>query len=261
MGNNLQIFNFNNNEVRTLMIDDEPYFVGKDVASTLGYKNTKDALSKHVDTEDARGSRITTPSGIQNMKVINESGVYSLIFGSGLDSASEFKHWVTKEVLPSIRKNGAYLTDTKIEEVLTNPDTIISLAQQLKTEREEKLVLTQQVAESRPKADYYDKIMKSKSLVTISQIAGDYGWSAQRMNTMLHELGVQYKVGGQWLLYAKHKDHGYTFSDTANITGKDGEDKVVMNTKWTQKGRVFIYNLLKANDIVPTIERELDMEA
>ena len=256
MTNEVQVFNFENSEIRTTVIDDTPYFVGKDVAKTLGYKDTVNAIKSHVDDEDKRGWQITTPSGNQNMTVVTESGVYALIFGSKLPSAKKFKRWVTNDVLPDIRKHGAYLSNDKIEEILTDPETIISLAQQVKDERAKNALLTQQVAESRPKADYYDKIMQSTSLVTITQIAKDYGWSAKQMNDKLHELGVQYKIGGQWVLYSKYQDKGYTFSHTVDITKKDGSTDVKMNTKWTQKGRLFIYNLLKENDILPTIERE-----
>lgn len=199
--NEIQVFNFEQSNVRTVMIDNEPYFVGKDVAEVLGYKNTKDSLGSHVDSDDKqiiqRSENATLDIPNRGLMVINESGFYSLIFGSKLDSAKRFKKWVTSEVLPTIRKNGGYLTDSKIEEVLTDPDTIINLAKQLKEERNKKLMLQQQVAESRPKADYYDRIMKSKSLVAISQIAEDYGWSAQKMNAKLHDLGVQYKVSWQ----------------------------------------------------------------
>ena len=256
MTNTVQVFNFENSEIRTTVIDDTPYFVGKDVAKTLGYKDTVNAIKSHVDDEDKRWWQITTPSGNQNMTVVTESGVYALIFGSKLPSAKKFKRWVTNDVLPDIRKHGAYLSNDKIEEILTDPETIISLAQQVKDERAKNALLTQQVAESRPKADYYDKIMQSTSLVTITQIAKDYGWSAKQMNDKLHELGVQYKIGGQWVLYSKYQDKGYTFSHTVDITKKDGSTDVKMNTKWTQKGRLFIYNLLKENDILPTIERE-----
>src|SRR5699024_1993174 len=256
MTNTVQVFNFENSEICTTVIDDKPYFVGKDVAKTLGYKDTVNAIKSHVDDEDKRGWQITTPSGNQNMTVVTESGVYALIFGSKLPSAKKFKRWVTNDVLPDIRKHGAYLSNDKIEEILTDPETIISLAQQVKDERAKNALLTQQVAESRPKADYYDKIMQSTSLVTITQIAKDYGWSAKQMNDKLHELGVQYKIGGQWVLYSKYQDKGYTFSHTVDITKKDGSTDVKMNTKWTQKGRLFIYNLLKENDILPTIERE-----
>ncbi len=108
MANEVKAFNFESNEVRTVLIDDEPWFVGKDVATILGYKNTNDAMSRHVDVDDKRGARITTPGGKQQMNIINESGVFALIFGSELDSAKRFKKWVTSEVLPSIRKTGSY---------------------------------------------------------------------------------------------------------------------------------------------------------
>lgn len=256
MTNEVRVFNFENSEIRTTVIDGTPHFVGKDVAEILGYKRTADAIASHVDSEDKGVGEIETPGGVQKLVVINESGLYSLVLSSKLPSAKKFKRWVTTDVLPDIRKHGAYLSNEKIEEILTDPETIISLAQQVKDERAKNALLTQQVAESRPKADYYDKIMQSTSLVTITQIAKDYGWSAKQMNDKLHELGVQYKIGGQWVLYSKYQDKGYTFSHTVDITKKDGSTDVKMNTKWTQKGRLFIYNLLKENDILPTIERE-----
>ncbi|KAA8455275.1 phage antirepressor KilAC domain-containing protein [Weissella paramesenteroides] len=256
MANEVQVFNFENSEIRTTLIDGTPYFVGKDVANILGYKRTADAIASHVDSEDKGVGEIETPGGVQKLVVINESGLYSLVLSSKLPSAKKFKRWVTTDVLPDIRMHGAYLSNEKIEEILMDPETIISLAKQVKDERAKNALLTQQVAESRPKADYYDKIMQSKSLVTITQIAKDYGWSAKQMNDKLHELGVQYKIGGQWVLYSKYQDKGYTFSHTVDITKKDGSTDVKMNTKWTQKGRLFIYNLLKENDILPTIERE-----
>ncbi|MDF8375188.1 phage antirepressor [Weissella paramesenteroides] len=265
MANEVQVFNFEQMNVRTVEINNEPWFVGKDVANILGYSNTNDALTKHVNSKDRRGSQVTTPSGTQQMTVINEAGLYDLIFDAARQSrnsemkrvAGEFRDWTTHEVLPSIRKHGAYLTNEKIEEILLSPDTLIKVATELKNEREKNVLLTQQVSESRPKADYYDKIMQSKSLVTITQIAKDYGWSAKQMNDKLHSLGVQYKIGGQWVLYSKYQDKGYTFSTTVDITKRDGSSDVKMNTKWTQKGRVFIYNLLKVDDILPTIEQEI----
>lgn len=259
MTNEVQVFNFENSEIRTTVIDGTPHFVGKDVAEILGYKRTADAIASHVDSEDKGVGEIETPGGVQKLVVINESGLYSLVLSSKLPSAKKFKRWVTTDVLPDIRKHGAYLSNEKIEEILMDPETIISLAQQVKDERAKNALLTQQVSESRPKADYYDKIMQSKSLVTITQIAKDYGWSAKQMNDKLHELGVQYKIGGQWVLYSKYQDKGYTFSTTVDITKKDGSSSVRMNTKWTQKGRVFIYNLLKENDILPTIERKMEV--
>lgn len=117
------------------------------------------------------------------------------------------------------------------------------------------LVLEQQVHELKPKADYTDIILKNKGLVTITQIAKDYGMSAKEMNNLLHNLKVQYKQSGQWLLYSKYHNKGYTHSETVDIIRKDGTPDIKMNTKWTQKGRLFIYDLLKKNGILPVIER------
>lgn len=233
--NTPQIFNFEQNEVRTILVNDEPYFVGKDVASVLGYSNTKDALSRHVDLEDKMGSRITTSGQSREMTIINESGLYSLILKSKLPSAKKFKRWVTSEVLPAIRKHGGYLTPEKVEEALLNPDTIIQLATQLKEERTGRLIAEQKIAEYEPKISYLDSILSSTDSVTISQIAADYGMSPQQMNKLLHKLGIQKKVGNQWLLCKKHMNQGYTKSHTTEIPKADGGSKIVMNTKWTQK--------------------------
>jgi len=116
----------------------------------------------------------------------------------------------------------------------------------------------QVISELKPKADYTDTILKNKGLVTITQIAKDYGMSGQEMNTVLHEHGVQYKQSEQWLLYAKYQNKGYTHSETINITRKDGRPDITMNTKWTMKGRLFIYGLLKKSGVLPVIEQKED---
>lgn len=142
MENEIQLFNFDNQQVRTLAINDQPYFVGKDVAEILGYGDTNQAIRKHVDDEDKLTRQFNGSGQNRTMTVINESGLYDLIFDASRQSknpdiqrrAKKFRHWVTSEVLPSIRKHGAYMTDEKIEEVLLNPDTIIKLATELKTE-------------------------------------------------------------------------------------------------------------------------------
>lgn len=255
--NDLQLFNFKGNQVRTVLIEGEPYFVGKDVADILGYAKSRNAISSHVDNEDKKDAPIQGPlGGTQNMTIISESGVYSLIFGSHLESAKLFKRWVTSDVLPSIRKHGAYMTPEKIEEALLNPDTIINLAQQLKSEREGRLIAEQQVNELQPKATYYDRVLADKSLVTISIIAKDYGMSGRALNKKLHDLGVIYKQGNTWLLYAKYQLTGWTHSDTTMVKRKDGTEKAVLNTKWTQKGRLGLYELLKQENILPLIEQE-----
>ena len=254
---NIQLFKFEDQKVRTMTIDNEPYFVGKDVATILGYKKPRNAISSHVDYDDKKDAPIQGPlGGVQTTKVINESGLYSLIISSKLPTAKKFKHWVTSEVLPTIRQHGAYLSDEKIEEVLTNPDTIIKLATQLKEEREARLIAEQQVNELKPKATYYDRILSNPALVTITVIAKDYGMSGIAMNKKLHELGVQYRQGSIWLLYSKYQKLGWTQSETHMIERNDGTEKAVVNTKWTQKGRLGLYELLKQNDVLPLIEKK-----
>lgn len=255
--NELQVFkNQEFGSVRTLVIKSEPWFVGKDVAEALGYAEPRSAVSKKVDNVDRGVAEMETPSGKQNMTIINESGLYALIFGSKLESAKRFKHWVTSEVLPTIRKKGSYSIQPTLPK--TYKEALIELVAQV--EANEKLELEnkmkdQQLNELKPKADYYDQILQSKSLVLISQIAKDYGYGAPTMNKKLHELGVQYKQGGQWLLYSKYQNKGYTHSRTINITRSDGRSDVRMQTEWTQKGRLFLYELLKKNGILPIIEQ------
>ena len=255
--NTPQIFNFEQNEVRTVLVNDEPYFVGKDVAEILGYSKPRNAISTHVYEEDTQDAPIQGGlGGKQKMTIINESGLYSLILKSKLPSAKKFKRWVTSEVLPAIRKHGGYLTPEKVEEALLNPDTIIQLATQLKEERTGRLIAEQKIAEYEPKISYLDSILSSTDSVTISQIAADYGMSPQQMNKLLHKLGVQKKVGNQWLLCKKHMNQGYTKSHTTEIPKADGGTKIVMNTKWTQKGRLFIYELLKKESYYPQMDLE-----
>ena len=261
-----QLFNFKGKQVRTVTIDGEPCFVGKDVAKILGYKDLNRAINQHVDSDDRKSlsrknsgdscATLWSPNDWTNKVVITESGVYSLIFSSELPQAKEFKHWVTSEVLPTIRKHGAYMTPAKIEEVLTDPDTVIQLATQLKQEREGRLIAEQKVNELTPKATYYDKVLADKSLVTITQIAKYYGMSGRAMNKKLHELKVIYKQGQTWLLYAKYQKTGWTHSETVMVPKKDGTEKAVLNTKWTQQGRLGLYELLKNNDIIPLIEQD-----
>lgn len=252
--NTPQIFNFEQNEVRTILVNNEPYFVGKDIAEVLGYTNTAKAIRDHVDEEDKLGERIVLSGQIREVIIINESGLYSLILKSKLSNAKKFKRWVTSEVLPSIRKHGGYLTPEKVEEALLNPDTIIQLATKLKEERTGRLIAEQKIAEYEPKISYLDSILSSTDSVTISQIAADYGMSPQQMNKLLHKLGIQKKVGNQWLLCKKHMRQGYTKSHTTEIPKSAGGTKVVMNTKWTQKGRLFIYESLKKEGYIPEID-------
>ena len=254
MANEVQVFD----NLKVKEVNGQVMFDAESAAMGIGLVKTSKG-NQYVRWERVNEYLGLSKSGqlVKRGDFITEPQLYKLVIKTNSPVADKFQDWVTEEVLPSIRKHGAYLTNDKIEEILLSPDTLIKVATELKNEREKNVLLTQQVSESRPKADYYDKIMQSKSLVTITQIAKDYGWSAKQMNDKLHDLGVQYKIGGQWVLYSKYQDKGYTFSTTVDITKRDGSSDVKMNTKWTQKGRVFIYNLLKVDDILPTIEQEI----
>lgn len=266
--NELQIFKSPEfGQVRTVTIDGEPWMVGKDIATALGYTNTRKALNDHVDDEDKGVTKCDTLGGAQEMTVINESGLYSLVLSSKLPTAKKFKHWITSEVLPAIRKHGAYMTPEKIEEALLNPDTLIKLATELKAEREarkhaelEAASAKQAIGELKPKADYTDRILSSKGTVTTTAIAKDYGMSATAFNRLLHEYGVIYKIGKQWFLYAKYQAKGYTHSKTFAFRHSDGRPDCNIQTEWTQKGRLFLYEFLKGKKVLPMIEQD-DEEA
>ena len=257
--NELKIFeNPDFGKVRTMEINGEPYFVGKDVAEILGYSDTNKAISMHVDEDDKLNDKTASSLGQRGGWLINESGLYSLILSSKLPKAKEFKRWVTSEVLPSIRKHGLYAT----EELISNPDIAIAAFQALKEEREKNRKLTdtvavqnQQIAELQPKASYYDVVLNCKDLLSITEIAKDYGKSAKWLNNYLHENKVQYKQGNIWLLYQNHAEKGYTNTKTQTFNGNDGNVHTKVHTYWTQKGRLFIYDLLKSKGIVPIIER------
>ena len=264
MDNNIKVFeNSEFGKVRTVILNDEPWFIGKDVTDILGYQNGSRDINRHVDEDDRQNYQNGTFESNRGMAIINESGLYSLILSSKLPTAKKFKRWVTSEVLPSIRKHGAYMTEDTIKKAMAEPDFIIKLATELKKEQEQNKQLTetcsqqqQVIGELKPKADYVDKILKSNSLVTITQIAKDYGMSGQGMNKVLHDLHIIYSCNKQWLLYSQHQAKGYTFSETLDIPREDGTTKVVMNTKWTQKGRLFLYETLKKRNLLPLIERK-----
>ena len=246
--------------VRTTTLGGQPYFVGKDVADILGYSNSRKALIDHVDEEDKGVTKCDTLGGKQDLIIINESGLYSLILSSKMPNAKKFKRWVTSEVLPAIRKHGLYATD----DLIANPDLAIAAFTALKEEREKNKELMaavaigqQQIAEMKPKATYYDVVLKCRDAVNISVIAKDYGWSAMRMNEYLHEKGIQFKQGDIWLLYQKHAPNGYTKTNTHIYEDSKGIKHTKVHTKWTQKGRLFIYEQLKADGVYPQIEMEV----
>lgn len=253
--NKMQIFSSPEfGEIRVIEQDETPWFVGRDVAEVLGYADTFGAIKKHVDEEDKLVCQIDSAGQKRDVTIINESGLYSLILSSKLPFAKRFKKWVTTEVLPAIRKHGVYA----IEEILDNPDLAIAALTRLKQEREKRkelecltLVQKQQIAELKPKASYYDLILQNKNTVPITQIAKDYGMSGREFNKLLHVKGVQYKCRNTWLLYQRYAECGYTQSKTFLV----GDGRSVMHTYWTQKGRLFIYDLMKRAGILPLMEQ------
>lgn len=228
-----QIKIFNSDEfgsVRTIIIDGEPWFAGKDVAASLGYKDTSDALKKHVAEEDKLTRCFTDSGQNRQMYVINESGLYSLIFGSKLESAQKFKHWVTSEILPSIRKNGIYATDKVIDDILNNPDFGIELLTKLKEERA-----------ARVEAEKTNAIlMHVNKTYTMTEIAKEIGLkSAVELNKILSEKKIQYKVNGTWVMYSDYSNCGY--EEIKQEVLDNG--RVIYHRKITQLGRKFILGL------------------
>lgn len=235
-------------EIRTK--DGEPLFDVETVAKSLGFTQVKNG-KEFVRWERVNDYLKKYSPQVGKGDFISEPMVYKLAFKANNSLAEQFQDWLATEVLPAIRKHGGYLTAEKIEEALLNPDMLINLATQLKEERTGRLIAEQRVNELQPKADYYDTILANPSLLPISVIAKNYGMSGNKMNETLHELGVQYKQGGTWLLYAKYQNEGYTHTE---MKLWEGSKKMKPNTKWTQKGHLFIYDFLKKHDILPTIE-------
>lgn len=254
-----QLFNFHGQNVRTVTINDEPYFVGKDVAMILGYKDLSRALNQHVEKENRKSLSLKASGDLypslwegkndfSNKIVINEAGVYDLIFDSQLPKAHEFKHWVTSEVLPAIRKHGAYMTPQTIEKALLNPDTIINLATQLKKEQEQRKQLQVENEQMKPKALFADAVSTSNSSILIGQLA-----------KILRQNGVNI---GQNRLFAWMRKNGYLGTRGSNrniptqrsmelglfktketvINHSDGHTTVNITTKVTGKGQQYFIN-------------------
>ena len=257
MTTNLQIFNYEGNRVRTVQRDGEPWWVLKDVCAVLGIGNSGNVAAR-LDDDEKGIHTVDTLGGKQDLTIISESGLYNIILLSRKPEARRFKRWVTHDVLPTIRRHGMYARD----ELLDNPDLMIAVLQALKFERSHNAVLEERaavqgrlIAKLKPKAAYYDVILACPDAVAVSVIAKDYGWSARRMNKFLHDCGVQYRQGRTWLLYQKYAGYGYACSRTHEHTGRGGEPHATVHTYWTQKGRLFLYGLLKKHGVLPLVER------
>ena len=271
--NELKIFsNQEFGDVRTIVEDDKILFCASDVAKALGYARPANAISQFCPHALKKGIGVETGKkadgtpAMQNvqMNFIPEGDVYRLVVRSKLPTAIKFESWVFDDVIPSIRKHGAYLTPDKIEEVLTNPDTIIRLATELKQEREAKqkaLVALEQVnkelEEAQPKLTYYDTILNSVGTMTSSQIGADYGMSAIKLNRILNEQKLIKKVNNQWILYAKYQNQGLTESKTFDVEHGSIVGSYV-STRWTQKGRLKIHEILTKLGYVANVDKSIN---
>lgn len=227
---NLEVFeNEEFGPVRATTINNEPWFVGKDIASILGYAKPQNAIANHVDEDDTLKQGIIDKLGrSQQTTLINESGLYSLILSSKLPNAKKFKRWVTSDVLPSIRKTGGYIPH---DENMSD-DEIMARA----------LLVAQKTIEDK------------KTLLTPTQIAKDFGMAGKALNALLHDLGVQYKQNGQWLLYAKYQGKGYTGPYQPDIPNAKPQ------TRWTQAGKKFIHDILRKNGYKTILENQQEQQ-
>lgn len=244
----LQIFNNDRfGQVRIIPVDGELMFVAKDVCDCLEITKHRDAISR-LDSDERGSVKLDTPGGKQDIAAINEYGLYNLVLSSRKPEAKEFKRWITHDVIPQIRKTGTY--SMNIPKSL--PEALRAYANEVELHNATKAIVAQQeqqIAEFKPVKDYVDKILSSKSCLAITQIAADYGMSAQELNKILHEAGLQRKVGDQWILYKQHMAKGFTKSETFTFCRSDGRLDSKITTKWTQKGRLEIHNILSNLDI------------
>lgn len=244
--NELKNFTFEDQQIRVLTIEGEPWFVGKDVAEVLGYSNSRKAIADHVDSEDKGVTKCDTLGGTQKLTVINESGLYSLILGSKLPTAKKFKHWVTSEVLPTIRKHGAYMTDAKAAAIVTDKGSLADLLQQAAEQLKRKDI---QIEQMKPKALFADAVSTSDTPILVGELA-----------KILHQNGVSM---GQNRMFRWLRDNGYLISKKGTsynmptqramelglfkikenaITHSDGHVTITKTPKVTGKGQVYFVN-------------------
>ena len=236
-------------QVRTLTIDGEPYFVAKDVAEILGYSNPLKAIRDHVDDEDKLTERIVLSGQNREIIIINESGLYSLILSSKLPNAKKFKHWVTAEVLPSIRKHGAYMTDSTLEQALTSPDFLIKLATELKTEKEKRQALEVQAEENKPKVLFADAVSVSNTSILVGDLAkiikqNGVNIGANRLFAWLRDNGYLIKrKGSDYNMPTQYSMDLKLFEVKETvITHSDGHTSISKTPKVTGKGQQYFVN-------------------
>lgn len=258
-GNNVEVFEF----------EGKVLFNPRHVAECLELSNS--GLRNHLANMNGSQAIILKNSDVLDKdirklnnageKFLTESGVYKLIFKSQKENAERFQDWVTDEVLPTIRKTGGYVSNT---DLMVNTyfgaldDTrrvlVKGLFENIEQQQRALMEKDKEITYLKPKATYCDEILKSEDTVTITQIAKDYGLSAVKLNSLLNGMKIQFKSSGQWLLYSKYHDKGYTKSTTAEYDGRSGNKHSKVYTKWTQKGRMFLYEKLKENNVFPLVE-------
>lgn len=247
--------NPNFGEVRTLEINGEIWFVGKDIAEILGYSNTRDALAKHVDTEDKATVVIHDGSQSRNVIAINESGMYSLILSSKLPSAKEFKHWVTSEILPSVRRHGAFMTTETLEQILTSPDFLIRLAMKLKNEKEKNDILARKIYENRPKVIFANAVDASSTAILIGELAkilkqnGVLNMGQNRLFTYLRNHGYLIKINRTDFNMPTQKSMEMGLFEIREHVVKRSDGSIIISkiVRVTGKGQIYFVNLFLGN--------------
>lgn len=239
-----EITTFVNNQfgtIRTTVIDGKPWFVGKDICVALGYRDSTGAVRKRVDEEDRGVAKIATPSGMQDMSIVSESGLYALIFGSKLPSAKQFKRWVTCDVLPQIRKTGGYIPLSPTDDELTIMSKAHKILERTLQEKEHILAdQSKQLAIAQPKAEIYDKLMSAKGYYSFNVAAKELGVGRNKLMALLRSKGILFRDGYSNIAYQKYCDCGYFV--VKHSIGRNGFPCGV--TKVTSKGLEFLYRII-----------------
>jgi len=226
----------------------ETFFVGNDVAKALGYSDARKAIRVHVDSDDRGVDEMATPGGIQKVVIINESGLYALVLSSKLPQAKVFKHWVTSEVLPQIRKTGGYIPTRDAKGRKLSDTEIMALALHIQQKTIEMQEL--QIEDMAPKAEYCDEVLESVSCFTTTQIAKELNMTVHDLTRLLQERKVMYKQSGQYLLYADFARKGYAKNRTHSYYDAEGEMHTQTYLVWTERGRKMIHRMCKTEEIM-----------
>jgi len=254
MENQVQLFESEEfGRIRVVEVDGQPWFILKDICYVLNLSNPT-MIAERLDDDEKEilkpkpGLVLDIPN--RGLIIVNESGLYAVIIRSDKPEAKKFRRWITNEILPSIRQHGAYITDAVLDEMTRSREFADNLLHRLQSERHKTAAMREYIDELSPKARYCDVILRCQNAIQVSLIAKDYGMSAVAFNRLLHNLKIQYRIGGTWLLYQKYAGKGYTKSRTYYTAS----GCCVIHTYWTQEGRFFLYETLKALGILPLIE-------